>query len=241
MSESVVAPPRDLPIPFDRAENILSLLDGTKTETRRALSPQPRAKKIGVIDPYNKDFNHFTAWTPDNRMILGEGNIKNTCHWRPPHGIPGDRLWVREALVERLGQWYYKADGRPVLVDPNDRTAMVAWVHHKESRHCSSRYMPRFASRIHLRVSALRVERLHAITEDGAKAEGIGFDGTWWRGGVHEVKGTLQCWPTARRAFEALWNSIHKASPTRWAMNPWVWVYRFTVSVGERAGQKGTA
>lgn len=234
------APPRDLPIPFDRPENILALLRGDKTETRRAMSPQPKSKNIGVIDPYNKDFNHFTAWTPDNKMILGEGNIKDTCHWRPPHGIPGDRLWVREALVERLGNWHYKADGKPVLVDPGNREEMVEWARNKQSRHCSSRYMPRFASRILMRVSALRCERLWTITDDGGKAEGVQFDGTWWLGGIHKIKGSLQCWPSPRAAFKALWDTMHAGKPTQWSRNPWVWVYTFTVSVTERI-EKGTA
>jgi len=233
------APPKELPIPFDRKENILAMQRGEKTETRRVMRPQPKAKDIGVIDPYNKDYGHFTAWTKDNKMILGEGNIKNTCHWKPPHGKPGDRLWVREGLVERLGQWYYKADGKPVLLDPKYRGEMLAWAHHKESSHCSSRYMPRFASRFILDIVALRCERLQAITAEGAKAEGIFFDGQWWRGGVHKIKGSLQCWPTARDAFCALWNSIHGEGEHPWHSNPWTWVYTYRVNYIDRSEVKG--
>jgi hypothetical protein len=232
---------RVLPIPFDRPENIIAMLEGRKTETRRVMVPQPKYKDIGVIDPYNKDYNHFTAWTPGHKMILGEGNIKNTCHWRPPHGKPGDQLWVREGLVERLGFWYYKADGKPVVYGPADPAEMVEWAKNKKSRHCSSRYMPRFASRFTLDIVALRCERLGEITEEGAKAEGVAFDGTWWRGGVHEVKGSLQCWPTARRAFQALWDSIHGKSEHCGAMNPWCWVYTYKVALVGPTDKKGLA
>lgn len=237
MPETVEA--RELPIPFDRPENIRALLGGDKTMTRRPLRPQPKAKDIGVIDPYNKDFTKFTAWTPDNRMILGEGNVRNTCHWRPPHGIPGDLLWVRESLVERGGLWCYKADGMPLMIDRANEEE-TAWVRGKASSHCTSRYMPRFAARIFLRVSALRVERLWTVSEEDAKAEGVFFDGQYWRGGIHKVKGSIQCWPTPRDAFRALWRTIHDQGSYPWAGNPWVWVYTFTVSVMDRA-RKGTA
>lgn len=233
-----------LPVQFDRPENILALKRNGKTETRRVMNPQPAAKDVGVIDPYNQNYERFTAWTPDNKMILGEGNVKNTCHWLPPHGIPGDTLWVREALVERLGQWRYKADGDAVLVDPKDRTEMVAWTHHKESSHCSSRYMPRFASRIHLLTTALRCERLWAITDDGAKAEGIrelslqeGERGAWWTSDRGDDTRQAR---TPREAYRKLWDAIHGKGAFPWRTNPWVWVYKFIVHIVERR-EKGTA
>lgn len=234
---------RALPIPFDRPENIMAMLRKGKTETRRVLAPQPVAKDIGVIDPYNKNYERFTAWTPDNKMILGEGNIKNTCHWKPPHGIPGDTLWVREGLVERLGQWYYKADGKAVFVDPKDRTEMVVWAHHKQSRHCTSRYMPRFASRIDMMVTALRVERLWAIDEEGAKAEGIrelslqeGEPGAWWTS--DRGNDTRQA-RTPREAYRKLWDAIHGKGDHPWRTNPWVWVYTYRVNYIDRTEVKG--
>lgn len=241
MPETLVT--RDLPIPFDRASNILALLAGRKFETRRLMRPQPRAKEIAVVDPYNKNYHHFTAWTADNRMCLDEGNIKNTCHWKPPHGVPGDRLWVREALVQRGGPWYYRADGKPVLVDPKNETEMVTWAHHKESRHCSSRYMPRFAARIMLRISGLRCERLWAITEEGAKAEGVqelwlqkGEPGAWW---THDQSDNDLAARTPRDAFRKLWNSINGYGDAQWAKNPWVWVYTFRVAVTSHEGKGG--
>jgi hypothetical protein len=226
--------PRELPVPFDRPENIVALVKGEKTQTRRVMRPQPKAKDIGVIDPYNKDYRHFTAWTQDNKMILGEGNIKGTCHWRPPYGVPGDLLWVREALVRRGPSWYYKADGRPVVAALADQDAMAAWVEAKASNHCTTRYMPRLAARIFLRVMKVHVERLWDINEAEARAEGVMFDGQWWRGGIHKIKGSLQCWPTARDAFRALWNTMHGDRATQWAKNPWVWTYTFTVNVVDR-------
>jgi hypothetical protein len=86
-------------------------------------------------------------------------------------------------------------------------------------------HMPRWASRITLEVTAVRPERLHDISEEDAAAEGIEFDGNWWRAGTHPVKGTLQCWPSARRAFERLWCEIN--GEDSWNANAWLWVYAF--------------
>lgn len=236
--------PKTLPVPFDRPENIMALLRSGKTETRRVMSPQPKSKDIGVIDPYNKNFEHFTAWTPDKKMILGEGNIKNTCHWKPPHGIPGDTLWVRESMVERLGGWYYKADGRALMIHPEDREQYTAWKNGKKAKHCSSRYMPAFASRLALSVTGLRCERLWEINDEGAKAEGVrelslqeGEPGAWWTSDRGDDTRQAR---SPRLAFRKLWDAIHGDSGSRWIKNPWVWVYSFKVSVYQRA-TKGTA
>lgn len=127
---------------------VRAILEGRKTQTRRALKPQP-PKQTAVVDPYNHDIEHFTAWTADNKMMLSRGNIKNTAHWRCPYGLPGDRLWVRESFCS---------------VD-NTEFGGTKWK--------PSIFMPRAASRITLEITSLRVERLQEISEDDAKAEGV--------------------------------------------------------------------
>jgi len=128
-----------------------------------------------------------------------------------PYGIIGDRLWVRETFCEFLDDYIYKADEK---LPPYHK-----W---KPSIH-----MPRTACRIALEITGVRIERLQDISEDDALAEGI-FKSTYdnyFHSTLHPVKGTYQCWVSARQAFEMLWKSINGVNS--WEENPWVWVIEF--------------
>lgn len=131
-----------------------------------------------------------------------------------PHGdaalpyAPGDRLWVREAFTEvpMIGPRYYATNDIPASF-----------------KKVSPIHMPRWASRLTLIVTDVRVQRLQEISDDDARAEGVlpdGFEG--YRG--HE--GTIG-YPTAIWAFRHIWNSIH--GPDAWDANPWVAAISFTV------------
>jgi len=87
-------------------------------------------------------------------------------------------------------------------------------------------HMPRWASRITLEITGVRVERLNSITDDDAIAEGIqrGRDGLF-NGAPHAIKGTPRAFHTAIGAFDDLWTHINGAGS--WASNPWVWVIEF--------------
>jgi hypothetical protein len=168
----------------------------------------------------------------DGRGVLPSGVFAVAC----PYGEPGDRLWVREAWCrfERTptmrsenggpflptGAWLpggygYRADldecGQVPVTDEGNhcmRTPKEGW---RPSIH-----MPRSASRIALAVEAVRVERLHDISEEDAKAEGTptAIESLWpWTP------------PTHRGGFEHLWKSINGAES--WQANPWVWVVGF--------------
>lgn len=90
-------------------------------------------------------------------------------------------------------------------------------------------YMPRWASRITLEVTEVRVERLQDISEEDAQAEGVercdGFPlSLGYPAGEDDGKCVL--YPSAVRAFSVLWDSLnHERAP--WRSNPWVWVIRF--------------
>lgn len=136
-----------------------------------------------------------------------------------PYGQPGDQLWVRET-------WH------PETSDPDARAAYRADCDYDTSD-CGWRpsiHMPRWASRILLRVTDVRVERLQAISEADAIAEGISElplqkqePGAWW---CADPLGnsSLHC-RTPRAAFCRLWESIYGAGS--WDANPWVWVIKF--------------
>lgn len=150
-----------------------------------------------------------------------------------PYGKPGDRLWVREtteadyangAVLSR-----YAADREPVLYagcgDPEYNGSVAHWNYPRRSR--PSIHMQRWASRVLLEITAVRVERLQDISEEQARAEGVRLmrddSGTWVS---REGPGKLVTpWPTAKEAFSDLWNSIN--GPNAWDANPWVWVVEF--------------
>ena len=118
-----------------------------------------------------------------------------------PHGQVGDGLWVKEIYYQDPGGGiWYRAD--------NDE-----WLQDHESWR-TPLFMPRWASRITLEITGLRVERLQDITEEDAVTEGLppreqtGFD-------------------TARYRYHILWDSLNAKRGYAWDSNPWVWVIEF--------------
>jgi len=92
----------------------------------------------------------------------------------------------------------------------------------------SSRFMPRWASRIILEVTASRVERLQDISEENARAEGT------TRLALSEALSVPGTW---RAAFADLWNSINAKRGYGWDTNPWVWVVEFKRASSASAGE----
>ena len=149
-----------------------------------------------------------------------------------PYGKPGHRLWVREAwgLFNDLGfcdtslarlqtlpypwQLAYRADHvDPVRGDGPHRPYWRPSIH-----------MPRWASRITLEITGIRVERLQEISEVDARAEGIADEAADKVLQMAEAMNQREPSPYAS-AFETLWQSIH--GPDSWDVNPWVWVVEF--------------
>lgn len=149
-----------------------------------------------------------------------------------PYGQPGDRLWVRETFhVTSANEVVYRADY------PDNATArgMENVPPEQDVRWRPSIHMPRWASRLTLEVVSVRVERLHDITDEDAKAEGLKClskdGGTTWKYGIPDRDGWPGTddtgWPwtdwdvSPRAAFCRLWKSIN--GEASWAANPWVW------------------
>lgn len=176
---------------------VRAILDGRKTQTRRVVKKIPCA--CGVWDPTE---------TPaiDERGHYMEGHSGvwwcECCLSDPikcPYGKPGDRLWVRETWgrLDINGTVEYRADENPKSVG--------VW---RPSIH-----MPRWASRITLEITGIRVERLQDISEDDARAEGVT---------AIPLPGGKRCYVAE---FSNLWESIN--GDGSWNLNPWVWVVEF--------------
>jgi len=214
---------KESPILFS-APMVRAILDGRKTQTRRILrtdAPHVYCISDGVT----------AEWGPADE----DGDPIDAPPFRCPYGATGDRLWVREtwAVVDdhhdtvsleaaldsaRKGcPWagiIYKAGHGGGAYDEDHRVG-GCW---RPSIH-----MPRWASRLTLEVTDVRVERLQSITERDARAEGMerSVDGRWLEPGPDGP--TLS---TARDAFAKLWDSIN-GEHAAWASDPWVWAISF--------------
>ncbi|HFT1541282.1 TPA: hypothetical protein ACH27N_000244 [Klebsiella quasipneumoniae subsp. similipneumoniae] len=208
------------------AEMVRAILDGRKTQTRRIMAPQPADDIERGIFPNPE----VIGWKSSLRHKHGS----TTAHFCP-YGKPGDRIWVRETFQGPLFDYdlmdsyckdptpfekpefcVYKADGVPApeFYDADDEL------------HCCWRpsiHMPRWASRILLEITDVRVERLNAINEHDAQAEGVAkLRGGFWK---HYQPGWTQHQLSARGSFVTLWKSIY--GDESWNSNPWVWVISF--------------
>ena len=222
---------KERPILFS-APMVRALLDGSKTQTRRAVK-LPHKNPLGVWEPFD--------WGGENGGCDKHGNTapaqQTIAHTRTgdiiacPYGQPGDRLWVRETWNSSGLNWRKPIrDMRKVLgpvhysADPEHGGWMPYWGPMKPSIH-----MPRWASRITLEITRVRVERLQDISEADAMAEGIERqeDGLGWKrgpiSGDHPNTATRTAFP--RLAYHSLWESIN--GPDSWATNPWVWAIEF--------------
>ena len=198
---------------------VRAILDGRKMQTRRVVKRQ-RDMEFDEKDP------HFGPyWLP---YVYGEDSIKVPC----PYGNPGDRLWVREQcraeeLKSGLDGVRYAADDTFISIEnsqeASDRWCDLFFYAGKRGANVPSIHMPRWASRINLEVTGVRVERLQDISEADAKAEGaqqIEFDtGKSYGDGFPITEGSYVL------GYHDVWESIN--GPGSWAANPWVWVVEF--------------
>lgn len=196
---------KERPILFS-APMVRALLDGRKTQTRR-LVKRPFPSCSGDVHPSPARYGEW--------FQMAEGSPSDA--FKCPYGQPGDRLWVRET-------WRPIGDA-PLseCVGPGDVmfAASVAQIDGLVFKFRPSIHMPRWASRITLEVTGVRVERLQDISDDDCCSEGV--DGPMCAALLG--KSPLKMGHCERVAYAALWESINGAGS--WAANPWVWVVEF--------------
>lgn len=222
------------------ARSINGILEGRKTQTRRIIS-------LRVTGP-NKPKNIFDFYRGEKWVGAVSSNDPYTFSVKSPYGTRGDRLWVREAFyiddLNWIGQRlpkespvslsgndiYYRADGEccDQIAECQCKTqGKVKW---RQSIH-----MPRWASRLSLEVTSIRVERVQDISEADAKAEGIRKEdlpydpdnfhppGSYGFVGNNNPLGKI--WPRPQQAFAELWDDTNGKGA--WDRNDWVWVVDF--------------
>lgn len=209
---------------------VRAILEGQKTVTRRAMKHQPCRQPVMVP---NGGANFWTNPLYIQGAMMGSQN--HGC----PYGQPGDRLWVRETWLEDPeddGTWAYTqymgCKGSPLSDIPKrfqkpDHCIFRADWNGPEMLWRPSIHMPRWASRILLEVTNVRVERLQGISEDQVLDEGIG-DHRFDCDRPVEPDGYPACSCGSIGyidAFADLWNTINGHGA--WDANPWVWVVEF--------------
>lgn len=230
----------DRPLIFS-APMIRALLAGRKTQTRRVL-------KLPKVETVRGDWQPGVIGGAGQVDGLGRSVPARACVWHTqvgtcvsPAQAIGDRLWVRENVrAEELPDGHdgvrYPADSVWLPIE-NTAAAADRWSElfyyggergkERLGRQVPSIHMPRWASRLTLVVTDVRVERLNEISEADAKAEGIRLI-TCLERGRDGFTATGDCFGhTRREAFAHLWQSIH--GPEAWAANPWVCALTFTV------------
>lgn len=202
------------PILFSGAM-VRAILDGQKTQTRRTVKQQltPIYDSSDMFCFYHKGINYRTS---SRTLTVGAfEQLKQFC----PYGQPGDRLWVRETFGIKIrniggssGEFYtYRA------TDPDAGYCSISSGGEIPIKWKPSIHMPRWASRITLKIVSVHVERLRDISEEDAKAEGVTPSGVGLD--LDHLK--------YRAGFQTLWESIN--GPESWDTNPWVWVIEFAV------------
>jgi len=233
---------KERPILFS-APMVRALLAGTKTQTRRICNPamaHSLSHVVEVPDPQERGqvYNGTTF-----------GDEEGAIQFASPYGGMRDRLWVREAFrfpasLDHLSPSVcgdkaldagYRTPWAPTQYEA-DSTRTGEWrgfdtppAETKPGKLRPGIHMPRWASRILLEITNVRVERLQDISEADAAAEGVA---TWAPGALSPD--SLGNDPSDQ--FRWLWTSIN--GPSSWHANPWVWALDFQLSQTHQQGQK---
>lgn len=236
---------KERPILFS-APMVRALLAGTKTQTRRIVKPQPACLCRYEINGAGTHALHLgPPLKPGEAFSFVPAKATSSDHRLPcPYGAPGDRLWVKETHAIAPGENQlvaFRADGRCGAMFDGDGDRFLLshgwvvgaaddklegkWYGLKKfgSRWRPSIFMPRWASRITLAVTNVRVERVQDISELDALAEGV--EGRSVESVLDGVSGEYIV-GSARDEYAELWRSINGAES--WDENPWVWVVEFT-------------
>ncbi|HDY8986260.1 hypothetical protein AAHW25_19660 [Klebsiella pneumoniae] len=232
------------------SEMVRAILDGRKTQTRRLVKGTDGAVKF------------CKEWDVNGEeifVVLGE---KDHTGMNPvlgaiscPFGAVGDRIWVREAyrfpaslddvsptgVGEMAVATGYRKPWAPTFYEFTG-TFSDGWKGFETTPKVSdagklrpSIHMPRWASRILLEITDVRVERLNAISEEDAEAEGIDMEALYGSQDCYDciADHNMTGRPTVTGAFKNLWESIY--GEDGWKSNPWVWVIEFKLVEGGAA------
>lgn len=222
------------------AHEVRAILAGHQTQFRRVIRLQPT--QFTHVD-YDDDLGWHLWW--DVCESCGDPNVwQETAPMKPP-GQPGDRLWCRETWAQSAYSGRalhtdqpvhevtinYRADGasRQIRLGEHEDSGRVkadgtiAWR--------PSTQMPKWASRITLEVTDVRVQRVQEISHDDVFAEGMTTEtlvGSTVN--IHKDGKTTEAtmmFSSPTYAFTTVWNSLNAKRGHPWDSNPWIWAVTF--------------
>lgn len=179
---------------------VKAILSGQKTQTRRTMKVQP-VLNGSFYEVYGAGWSKGVKSVP----VVNGHSLSNNC----PFGAVGDRIWVRETFAKGLSTkstLAFRATHKPEDLE-DGFWETIKWT--------PSIHMPRWASRILLEITNVRVERLNDISEEDAQAQGV-------TPSAHAITPPEAVY---RVGFSELWRSIY--GDENWEKNPWVWVIEF--------------
>lgn len=185
-----------------KAEMVRAILEGRKTQTRRLVFKFAELNDHYALQMLAGGRARFELVKKSRKLPLLLPIIGVNCRY----GQPGDRPYVKETWGPCDGGFCYRASEHP-----NAKPDGGKWH--------PSIFMPKYASRITLEITDVRVERLMDISEEDARAEGVNIENFQSR--TDGIRGREN-----RIEFAALWDSINKKKAP-WASSPWVWVITF--------------
>ena len=177
---------------------VQAILEGRKTQTRRVI----KAKGLS-LNPLSHDYATSGKYVNGSAIFIGDRGISNPV--KCPYGQVGDKLWVRETWHPFKNSDTYKKSKDKCLYKVDGQLTLLKWK--------PSIFMPRWASRITLEITDIRVQRLWEITDEDAKAEGIG------------ATEPLVFNDSYKDSYAWLWDKINKKHV--WILNEFVWVISF--------------
>jgi len=237
---------KEHPILFN-GEMVRAILEGRKTQTRRPIKPQPVPSSMGddlwVVKTDGK---------PSGMACINatDWDVRYWCEKWLPYEI-GDRLWVRETFVledtdemptdgrpyrkmEEMGEFghllvpHYRATEPEPHIVPLD----LSDSYDDRTRWRPSIHMPRWASRIALEVTGVRIQRVQEIGDSDAWDEG-----SWWRRYDDAVGPPIYiAHGECIDCFREQWDALYAKRGLGWDVNPWVWVIEFRELRGDVRG-----
>ncbi|MCG2575166.1 hypothetical protein LVY74_16640 [Acinetobacter sp. ME22] len=229
---------KERPILFN-AEMVNAILDGRKTQTRRVMQQQPPSDDwtlTYVVASTEKKLEGKRHWVRLNEAQTTE--LERGPYFNKPYEI-GDHLWVRETCIISPKNWLSSDDQlnhKDIVKDSDGNHRVVQYLatnsdtdvplNDYKLKKTPSIHMPRWASRILLKVTDVRKERLNDISEADVIAEG----GPKSHSSIDKVSRTCGFKDWSRSWFAHTWDWINGNGA--WSQNPWVWVVEFKVVEG---------
>lgn len=222
---------KERPILFS-GEMVRAVLENRKTQTRRVIKfckkhKENLCRSMGGGYHTALQFGKYgPEWSPYGSAPMQpfpyvDGKLSDSNHigYFCPYGKTGDRLWVRETWRAKTNDDCHPA-GFIVGIEAAYKADLKQDTHFDHSKPWKpSIHMPRWASRITLEITNVRVERLQDISHEDAKAEGVE------RCLINDLSALKRHGSGAIALFKELWETLN--GPGSWEKNPWVWVIEF--------------